>query len=134
MTLKIAVMPGDGIGPEITAQAVKVLEALKTDGLNIEFEHALIGGVAYREKGVPLPEETVALAKASDAVLFGAVGDFSLDTLPRHLRPEQAILGIRKALNLFANFRPAMVYEELAYASTLRPEVVAGLTSGHSIL
>lgn len=127
MTLKIAVMPGDGIGPEITAQAVKVLEALKTDGLNIEFEHALIGGVAYREKGVPLPEETVALAKASDAVLFGAVGDFSLDTLPRHLRPEQAILGIRKALNLFANFRPAMVYEELADASTLRPEVVAGL-------
>ncbi|HEX4918740.1 MAG TPA: 3-isopropylmalate dehydrogenase [Limnobacter sp.] len=127
MTLKIAVMPGDGIGPEITQQAVKVLEALKTDGLKVEFEHALIGGAAYREKGMPLPEETVALAKASDAVLFGAVGDFSLDTLPRHLRPEQAILGIRKALNLFANFRPAMVYAELADASTLRPEVVAGL-------
>lgn len=127
MILKIAVMPGDGIGPEITQQAVKVLEALKTDGLKVEFEHALIGGIAYREKGVPLPEETVALAKASDAVLFGAVGDFSLDTLPRHLRPEQAILGIRKALNLFANFRPAMVYDELADASTLRPEVVAGL-------
>ena len=127
MTLKIAVMPGDGIGPEITAQAVKVLEALKTDGLNVEFEHALIGGAAYRVTGIPLPESTVALAKASDAVLFGAVGDFSLDTLPRHLRPEQAILGIRKALNLFANFRPAMVYPELADASTLRPEVVAGL-------
>lgn len=127
MTLKIAVMPGDGIGPEITAQAVRVLEALRTDGLKIEFEHALIGGAAYRANGVPLPDSTVDLARKSDAVLFGAVGDFSLDTLPRHLRPEQAILGIRKALNLFANFRPAMVYPELADASTLRPEVVAGL-------
>lgn len=127
MTHKIAVMPGDGIGPEITAEAVRVLEALKTDGLNIEFEYASIGGVAYRETGHPLPDATVELAKNSDAVLFGAVGDFSLDTLPRHLRPEQAILGIRKALNLFANFRPAMVYEELADASSMRPEIVAGL-------
>ena len=127
MTLKIAVMPGDGIGPEITAQAVRVLDALRSDGLSIEFEYASIGGVAYKETGAPLPEETVKLAKDSDAVLFGAVGDFSLDSLPRHLRPEQAILGIRKALNLFANFRPAMVYSELADASTLRPEVVAGL-------
>lgn len=127
MTLKIAVMPGDGIGPEITKEAVRVLEALRTDGLKVEFEYAPIGGAAYRETGHPLPEATVALAKASDAVLFGAVGDFSLDTLPRHLRPEQAILGIRKALNLFANFRPAMVYPELADASSMRPEIVAGM-------
>lgn len=127
MTLKIAVMPGDGIGPEITKEAVRVLEALRTDGLKVEFEYASIGGAAYRETGHPLPESTVALAKASDAVLFGAVGDFSLDTLPRHLRPEQAILGIRKALNLFANFRPAMVYPELADASSMRPEIVAGM-------
>lgn len=127
MTLKIAVMPGDGIGPEITREAVRVLEALRTDGLQVEFEYAAIGGAAYRETGHPLPESTVALAKASDAVLFGAVGDFSLDTLPRHLRPEQAILGIRKALNLFANFRPAMVYPELADASSMRPEIVAGM-------
>ncbi|GLR25831.1 3-isopropylmalate dehydrogenase [Limnobacter litoralis] len=127
MTYKIAVLPGDGIGPEITAQAVRVLEALRSDGLNIEFEQALIGGAAYRAHGEPLPESTLALAKASDAVLFGSVGDFSLDTLPRHLRPEQAILGIRKALNLFANFRPAVVYPELADASSMRPEVVAGM-------
>lgn len=127
MTYKIAVLPGDGIGPEITAQAVRVLEALRSDGLNLEFEQALIGGAAYRAHGEPLPESTLDLAKASDAVLFGSVGDFSLDTLPRHLRPEQAILGIRKALNLFANFRPAVVYPELADASSMRPEVVAGM-------
>lgn len=127
MTYKIAVLPGDGIGPEITAQAVRVLEALRSDGLNLEFEQALIGGAAYRAHGEPLPESTLNLAKASDAVLFGSVGDFSLDTLPRHLRPEQAILGIRKALNLFANFRPAVVYPELADASSMRPEVVAGM-------
>ena len=127
MTYKIAVLPGDGIGQEITTQAVRVLEALRTDGLSIEFEYASIGGVAYREKGIPLPEATLELARKSDAVLFGAVGDFSLDSLPRHLRPEQAILGIRKALNLFANFRPAVVYPELADASSMRPEIVAGM-------
>lgn len=127
MTHKIAVLAGDGIGPEITRQAVRVLEALKSDGLDVEFEYASIGGVAYREQGVPLPQGTLNLARQSDAVLFGAVGDFSLDTLPRHLRPEQAILGIRKALNLFANFRPAMVYPELADASSMRPEIVAGM-------
>lgn len=127
MTHKIAVMPGDGIGEEITREAVRVLEALKTDGLPVEFEYADIGGVAYRNSGHPLPDATVELAKASDAVLFGSVGDFSLDTLPRHLRPEQAILGIRKALNLFANFRPAMVYPELADASSMKPEIVAGM-------
>lgn len=120
-------MPGDGIGEEITREAVRVLEALKTDGLKVEFEYAPIGGAAYRQTGHPLPDSTVALAKASDAVLFGSVGDFSLDTLPRHLRPEQAILGIRKALNLFANFRPAVVYPELADASSMRPEIVAGM-------
>lgn len=127
MTYKIAVMPGDGIGSEITQQAVRVLQALQTDGLSLEFEYADIGGAAYHSSGHPLPEQTLKLAKQSDAILFGAVGDFSLDGLPRHLRPEQAILGIRKALNLFANFRPAMVYPELADASSMRPEIVSGM-------
>jgi 3-isopropylmalate dehydrogenase len=122
--MKICVLPGDGIGPEITAEAVRVLRAL---GLNFEMEEAPVGGAGYRAKGHPLPDSTLALAKASDAILFGAVGDFSLDTLPRELRPEQAILGLRKALNLFANFRPAMVYPELVQASSLKAEVVSGL-------
>ena len=122
--MKICVLPGDGIGPEITAEAVRVLRAL---GLRFEMEEAPVGGAGYRAQGHPLPESTLALAKASDAILFGAVGDFSLDTLPRELRPEQAILGLRKALNLFANFRPAMVYPELVQASTLKPEVVSEL-------
>ena len=122
--MKIAVLPGDGIGPEITAQAVRVLKALD---LSFEMEEAAVGGAGYRAHGHPLPESTLALCKASDAVLFGAVGDFSLDTLPRELRPEQAILGLRKSLNLFANFRPALVYPELVQASSLKPEVVAGL-------
>ena len=122
--MKIAVLPGDGIGPEITAQAVRVLKALD---LSFEMEDAAVGGAGYRALGHPLPESTLALCKASDAVLFGAVGDFSLDTLPRELRPEQAILGLRKSLNLFANFRPALVYPELVQASSLKPEVVAGL-------
>ena len=122
--MKICVLPGDGIGTEITAQAVRVLQALE---LKFEMEEAPIGGAGYRALGHPLPESTLALAKASDAILFGAVGDFSLDHLPRELRPEQAILGLRKALNLFANFRPAIVYPELVQASTLKAEVVAGL-------
>lgn len=122
--MKIAVLPGDGIGPEIVAEAVKVLKVL---GLKLDLEQAPVGGAGYRAKGHPLPDETLSLAKASDAILFGAVGDFSLDTLPRELRPEQAILGLRKALNLFANFRPAVVYPELVHASSLKPEVVAGL-------
>ena len=122
--MKIAVLPGDGIGPEITAQAVRVLRAL---GLTFEMSEAPVGGAGYRAHGHPLPASTLALVKASDAVLFGAVGDFSLDTLPRELRPEQAILGLRKELNLFANFRPALVYPELVQASSLKPEVVAGL-------
>jgi 3-isopropylmalate dehydrogenase len=122
--MKICVLPGDGIGPEITAQAVRVLQALD---LKFELAEAPIGGAGYRALGHPLPESTLALAKASDAILFGAVGDFSLDSLPRELRPEQAILGLRKALNLFANFRPAIVYPELVQASSLKAEVVAGL-------
>ncbi len=127
MTYKIAVLPGDGIGPEITEQAVKVLKALEKDGLSVALEYAAVGGAGYREQGHPLPPETLEVCKRSQAVLFGAVGDFSLDSLPRHLRPEQAILGLRKELNLFANFRPALVYEELADASSLKPEVIAGL-------
>ncbi len=122
--MKICVLAGDGIGPEITAQAVRVLDALKLD---IQFSEAPVGGAAYRVAGHPLPPSSLALAKASDAILFGAVGDFSLDSLPRDLRPEQAILGLRKELNLFANFRPALVYPELVQASTLKAEVVAGL-------
>ena len=122
--MKICVLPGDGIGPEIVAEAVRVLKALD---LKVETEEALVGGAAYRAFGHPLPESTLKLAQTSDAILFGAVGDFSLDTLPRELRPEQAILGLRKALNLFANFRPALVYPELVEASSLKPEVVAGL-------
>jgi 3-isopropylmalate dehydrogenase len=122
--MKICVLPGDGIGPEITAEAVRVLRAL---GLPLEFTEAPVGGAAYRALGHPLPESTLELARQSDAILFGAVGDFSLDTLPRELRPEQAILGLRKTFNLFANFRPALVYPELVHASTLKPEVVAGL-------
>jgi 3-isopropylmalate dehydrogenase len=122
--MKICVLPGDGIGPEITAQAVRVLKAL---GLKLELEEAPVGGAAYRALGHPLPESSLKLAGAADAILFGAVGDFSLDTLPRELRPEQAILGLRKAFNLFANFRPALVYPELVDASTLKPDVVAGM-------
>ena len=122
--MKIAVLAGDGLGPEITAQAVRVLRALD---LKFDMEEAPVGGAGYRALGHPLPESTLELARQSDAILFGAVGDFSLDTLPRELRPEQAILGLRKALNLFANFRPALVYPELVQASTLKPEVVSGL-------
>lgn len=124
MSMNICVLPGDGIGPEIIAQALRVLKALD---LKFEFEEAPVGGAGYRALGHPLPEQTLKLARASDAILFGAVGDFSLDALPRELRPEQAILGLRKELNLFANFRPALVYPELVQASTLRPEVVSGL-------
>src|SRR5438094_1942839 len=122
--MKIAILPGDGIGPEITAQAVKVLNAL---GESFEMESAEVGGAGYAAHGHPLPPTTLALAKAADAVLFGAVGDYKYDTLERALRPEQAILGLRRELGLFANLRPAILYPELAGASTLKPEVVAGL-------
>ena len=122
--MKIAVLPGDGIGPEIVAQAVKVLNALN---LNIEMTEAPIGGAGYESAGDPLPDATLKLAKAADAVLLGAVGDWKYDKLERHLRPERGLLRIRKELNLFANLRPALLYPELASASTLKPEVVSGL-------
>ena len=122
--MKIAILPGDGIGTEIVAQAVRVMATLD---LPFETEHALVGGAAYEAHGHPLPEATLALAKAADAVLFGAVGDWKYDTLERSLRPEQAILGLRKNLGLFANFRPALCYEQLTRASSLKPELVSGL-------
>lgn len=125
--MKIAVLAGDGIGPEIVAQAVRVLEALQQDGLDFELEPALIGGCAVDATGDPFPEETLQLVKKADAVLLGAVGGPKYDALPREQRPEQGLLRIRKALNLFANLRPAILYPELAAASSLRPEVVAGL-------
>lgn len=122
--MKIAVLPGDGIGTEIAAEAVKVLQALD---LSFEMETALVGGAAYEAHGHPLPEATLQLAQQADAVLFGAVGDWKYDKLDRPLRPEQAILGLRKHLGLFANFRPAICYPELVGASTLKPEVISGL-------
>jgi 3-isopropylmalate dehydrogenase len=122
--MKIAILAGDGIGTEIVAQAERVLAALD---LRIETEPALVGGAAYEAHGHPLPPATLALAQAADAVLFGAVGDWKYDTLARPLRPEQAILGLRKALGLFANFRPAICYPELTAASSLKAELVAGL-------
>jgi len=125
--MKIAILPGDGIGPEIVREAVKVLDVLRRDGLPIETEAAPIGGAGYDAAKHPLPESTLALARAADAVLLGAVGGPHYDTLPRALRPEQGILGIRKALALFANLRPALLFPELAAVSTLKPEVVSGL-------
>ena len=121
---KIAILPGDGIGTEIVAEAVKVLRALD---LPLKMESALVGGAAYEAHGHPLPETTLKLAKEADAILFGAVGDWKYDTLDRPLRPEQAILGLRKNLGLFANFRPAICYAQLVHASSLKPELVAGL-------
>lgn len=122
--MKIAVLPGDGIGPEIVAQAVRVLKALN---LKLEMQEAPIGGAGYEAAGDPLPVATLKLAQQSDAVLLGAVGDWKYDTLPRDMRPERGLLRIRKELNLFANLRPALLYPELASASTLKPEVVSGL-------
>ena len=125
--MKIAVLPGDGIGPEIVAQAVKVLVALRSDGLQAELEYGHIGGAGFDAAGDPLPEATLRLAQASDAVLLGAVGGYQYDNLPRPQRPEQGLLRIRKGLGLFANLRPAMVYPELVAASSLKPELVSGL-------
>jgi 3-isopropylmalate dehydrogenase len=122
--MKIAVLPGDGIGTEIVAEAVKVLAALE---LPFEIETAQVGGAAYDAHGHPLPAATLKLAQEADAVLFGAVGDWKYDKLDRPLRPEQAVLGLRKNLGLFANFRPAICYDELVAASSLKPELVAGL-------
>jgi 3-isopropylmalate dehydrogenase len=122
--MKIAILPGDGIGTEIVAEAIKVLNVLD---LKLETEFALAGGVAYAAHNHPLPEATLKLAKEADAVLFGAVGDWRYDQLDRPLRPEQAILGLRKNLGLFANLRPAICYEQLVGASSLKPEVISGL-------
>jgi 3-isopropylmalate dehydrogenase len=125
--MKIAVLPGDGVGPEVVAEAVKVLDALRREGLALEIERAQVGGAAYDVVGDPIPESTLKLARSADAVLFGAVGGLRYDALPREKRPEQAIMKLRKDLDLFANLRPASVFPELADASTLRPQVVAGL-------
>ncbi len=121
----IALFPGDGIGPEIVAQAKRVLDALEIDGLT--YEEGLVGGAAYKAVGHPLPPETLEIAKRADAILFGAVGDFDCDSLERHLRPEQAILGLRKELGLFSNLRPAKVFPELAGESALKPEVAGAI-------
>lgn len=119
--MKIAVFAGDGIGPDVTREAVRVLEALSLAGLQLV--EGDVGGAAYRKHGHPLPPETIAIARSVDAILFGAVGDFDCDNLERHLRPEQAILGLRKELGLFANLRPATVFRGLEDFSTLRPEI-----------
>lgn len=125
---KIALLEGDGIGPEVIAEGVKALNAVgKKFGIEFEYEKALIGGCAYDKTGTPLPDETVSLAKSADAVFLGAVGDWKYDTLPPEVRPEKALLGIRKALNLFANLRPSIVYEELVSSSPLKPELVRGV-------
>ena len=127
MTQNILLLPGDGIGPEIMAQAVRVLEKLKTDGLDIAWDTALIGGCAVDATGVPLPKETLDKAEKAEAVLLAAVGGPQYDNLPREQRPERGLLAIRKAMNVFSNLRPAIVYPELVEASTLKPEVVSGL-------
>jgi 3-isopropylmalate dehydrogenase len=128
MTKKIAVLPGDGIGQEIVAEAVKVLETLRGEfGLKIEMEQGLVGGTAYDATGTPLPDETLALAKAADAVLLGAVGGYKWESLDIAVRPEKGLLGLRSGLGLFANLRPAILYPQLAGASSLKAEVVSGL-------
>lgn len=125
--MKIAILPGDGIGPEIIKQAKRVLDVFRADGIKIEIEHGAIGGAGYDAERDPLPESTLKLAREADAVLLGAVGGPQYDTLPRESRPEQGLLRIRKELNLFANLRPAVVFPELANASSLRPELVENL-------
>ncbi|MBK8741222.1 MAG: 3-isopropylmalate dehydrogenase [Betaproteobacteria bacterium] len=125
--MKIAVLAGDGIGPEIVAEAIKIFDVLRAEGETIEIERAHLGGAAHDAEGHPYPPSTQRIAGAADAVLLGAVGGPQYDSLPRALRPEQGILGIRKDLQLFANLRPALLYLELAGASSLKPEIVAGL-------
>lgn len=127
MAKKILVLPGDGIGQEIVAEAVKVIKALQADGLKVEMDEALVGGTAYDATGTPLPEETLTKAKEADAVLLGAVGGYKWESLDISVRPEKGLLGLRAELDLFANLRPAILYPQLADASTLKPEVVSGL-------
>ena len=127
MSFTIAVLPGDGIGIEITAEAVKVLEYLQGRGLDVELQPAPVGGAGYDAAGKPLPDETLALAKSADAILLGAVGGPGYESLPRDLRPERGLLGLRSELGLFANLRPAVLYPQLAQASSLKADVVAGL-------
>lgn len=128
MTVKIAILPGDGIGPEIVSEAVKVLECLQQNyALDIEMEQAVVGGAAYDESGSPLPEATLYLCKSADAILLGAVGGPQYESLERDLRPEKGLLGLRSELELFSNLRPAILYPQLANASSLKPEIVSGL-------
>jgi len=128
MTKKIAILPGDGIGQEIVAEAVKIIDCLQADfGFNVELESALVGGTAYDDCGSPLPDSTLQLAKDADAVLLGAVGGYQWEQLDIAVRPEKGLLGLRAGLSLFANLRPAILYPQLADASTLKPEVVSGL-------
>jgi 3-isopropylmalate dehydrogenase len=127
MDRKILILPGDGIGPEIVAEALKVLKALTADGLDVDVEEALVGGAAYDAAGTPLPDETLEKAKAADAVLLGAVGGPKWEPLDIALRPEKGLLGLRAGLGLFSNLRPAILYPQLADASSLRPEIVSGL-------
>jgi 3-isopropylmalate dehydrogenase len=128
MTHKISILPGDGIGPEIVAEAERVLAVLQSDyGLTMELEHAPVGGAAYEQHGHPLPEVTLGIAREADAILLGSVGGPQWEQLERALRPEKGLLGLRSELGLFSNLRPALLYPQLADASTLKPEVVSGL-------
>ncbi len=128
MTKKIAVLPGDGIGIEIVAEAVKVIECLQSEyNLNVEMEYGLVGGSAYDETGTPLPQSTLSLAKQADAILLGAVGGYKWESLDIAVRPEKGLLGLRSELSLFANLRPAILYPQLAHASSLKAEIVSGL-------
>ncbi|MDO9103896.1 MAG: 3-isopropylmalate dehydrogenase [Methylovulum sp.] len=128
MTIKIAVLPGDGIGTEIVAEAIKVLEFLNADmALDLVFESGLIGGAAYDAYGTPFPQQTLALTKDADAILLGAVGGYKWESLDISVRPEKGLLGLRSELQLFANLRPAILYPQLADASSLKPEIVSGL-------
>lgn len=128
MTKKIAVLPGDGIGPEIVAEAVKVLECLNSEmNLGLVFENGLIGGAAYDVHGTPFPQQTIDLVKQADAILLGAVGGYKWESLDISVRPEKGLLGLRSTLQLFSNLRPAILYPQLAGASSLKPEIVSGL-------
>src|SRR6056300_1199656 len=127
MTKRVLVLPGDGIGPELVAEAVKVLDKLVGEGLDIELDEGLVGGAAYDATGTPLPEATLDMAREADAILLGAVGGYKWESLDISVRPEKGLLGLRSELGLFSNLRPAVLAPQLADASSLKPEVVAGL-------